>query len=77
MQQAEEARRRFQREARSVARLSGVDDRIWLVTADGTVYGGGRAGLMGLVHLKRTGIVPDSSWVYTVSPGAASRLPIS
>jgi hypothetical protein len=34
---------RLRDRARSVARLSGTDDRIWLVTADGTVYGGGRA----------------------------------
>jgi hypothetical protein len=32
--------------ARSVARLSGVDDRLWLVSADGTVYGGGRAAVL-------------------------------
>lgn len=32
--------------ARSVARLSGVDDRLWLVTADGRVHGGGRAAVL-------------------------------
>ena len=37
---------RLRDHARSVARLSGVDDRIWLVTADGTVYGGGRAAVL-------------------------------
>jgi hypothetical protein len=32
--------------ARSVARLSSVDDRLWLISADGTVYGGGRAAVL-------------------------------
>ena len=37
---------RLRERARSVARLSGVDDRLWLITADGTVHGGGRAAVL-------------------------------
>jgi hypothetical protein len=37
---------RLRERARSVGRLSGVDDRLWLVTADGTVHGGGRAAVL-------------------------------
>ena len=41
---------RIRERARSVVRLSGVDDRLWLVTADGTVHGGGRAAVLDAVE---------------------------
>ncbi|HSJ63965.1 MAG TPA: VWA domain-containing protein [Gemmatimonadaceae bacterium] len=41
---------RLRDRARSVARLSGTDDRIWVVTADGTVYGGGRAAVFDAIE---------------------------
>ena len=37
---------RLRERARSVALLSGVEDRLWLITADGTVHGGGRAAVL-------------------------------
>lgn len=37
---------RLRDRARSVARLSGIDDRLWLVTADGSVHGGERSAVL-------------------------------
>ncbi|HUF30484.1 MAG TPA: BatA and WFA domain-containing protein [Gemmatimonadaceae bacterium] len=37
---------RLRERARAVARLSGVDDRLWLVTADGSVHGGERSAVL-------------------------------